>query len=126
MSNWTHVAAIVRVDSLRFVEGDIDFERVFGKQISFHSDASEWDEAMKHPERFLPMGSEGSLKMQIWANPDMHSMAAYTIAIFGDLRDHDSAQAIVDWFKDKCSELFIRQATIIAENERNGVASWDT
>ncbi|MBQ9613060.1 MAG: hypothetical protein IJV14_10830 [Lachnospiraceae bacterium] len=62
-------------------------------------------------------------------NPDKSSIAAYTVTIFGDLRDHDDPQDIIDWFKKKCREskkfgCLIRNATILVENERYGSCSW--
>lgn len=68
------------------------------------------------------MGSEGSLEMSVWTNPDPCCMAAYTVSIFGDLRDHDSTEEIINWFEEKCKELggSIRQAVITVDNERYG------
>lgn len=95
MSNWTHVAAIVRVDGLRFGEepsiGE-RFEEIFGKELRYEDNFNVWDEADEHPERFLPLGSEGSLTMNVWKNPDKSCMSAYVVSIFGDLRDHYDPQ----------------------------------
>lgn len=127
MSNWTHVAAIVRVDYLRFGEepniGE-RFEEIFGKELRYEDSFNVWDEADEHPERFLPLGSEGSLTMNVWKNPDKSCMSAYVVSIFGDLRDHYDPNAIVDWFKEKISSLWVRQATITVENEWNGTVNW--
>ena len=38
MSNWTHVAGIIRVDSIRFFDDDIDFDREIGKECTWDSD----------------------------------------------------------------------------------------
>lgn len=59
----------------------------------------------------------------------MDSIAAYTVTIFGDLRDHNSAKEIIEWFKNKVDALSqmsfgIRNACITAYNERNGSANW--
>lgn len=72
------------------------------------------------------MGSEGSLYKTIWRNPKKNSLAKYTVSIFGDLRDHDDPQKIVDWFKDICSKLGwrVRNATITVRNEWNGTINW--
>ena len=110
MSNWTHVAGIIRVDSLeRVLMGkSADFASLIGK---------------------LPFGSEGELKMMVWENPDKHSLVGYTVSIFGDLRDHDSAEEIIEWFKNVCTKLnaqnlSIRNATVTADNEFNGSSGW--
>lgn len=123
MSNWTHVAGIVRVDCFRLM-GGIDFTEVFGKELKFSDDQEVWVEADAHPEQFLPMGSEGSLKMTVYENPDRCHLDAYTVSVFGDLRDHDDPKAIVEWFKEKCSKLNVRNACITAENEWGGVENW--
>lgn len=113
MSNWTHVAAIFRVDSLE----DINFEDIFGKELHYTDEPDVWDEAREHPEKFLPLGSEGSLEMSVWRNPEDHYTARYTVSVFGDLRDHDRVDEIIKWFDDKCKQLWIRQAVITVENE---------
>lgn len=127
MSNWTHVAAIVRIDYVSFFDGEApDFEKVFGKELPWEAPLELWNEADEHPERFLPLGSEGSLTMTVWENPDKCCVDHFTVAIFGDLRDHDDPQGIVDWFKGKVEEFgySARNATIVATNECNGSATW--
>ena len=132
MSNWTHVAAIVRVDGL-----DIDLDKlatyVFGKHCDFYDDMSVWNDQANNPENYLYMGSEGSLDMSVWKEPNKDCLCAGTISIFGDLRDTDSAENVVEWFK-KCLEklsienedvpAWVRQATITADNEWNGTVNW--
>lgn len=125
MSNWTHVCAIFRIDEARSFTDKPNFEEIFGKQLSYYASENMWEEAENYPERFLPFGSEGSLEMTIWENPDMSSVDAYTISIFGDLRDHDSADEIIEWFDNKCEEICqvfagIRQAVITVDNEWYG------
>lgn len=127
MSNWSHVAGIVRIDWLRFSDEDgIDsdmLERLFGKSFGFGSFP---EEAETHPEKFLPFGSEGSLDISLWENPDKHCLAAYTVSVFGDLRDHDDPDAIIDWFKEKCTNgnVWVRNACITVVNERVGTRNW--
>lgn len=124
MSNWTHVAGIVRVDCLHGLFKEPDFEQIFGKECAFESPSEVWDDAEAHPEKYLPMGSEGSLNMSIWTNPCEMDMAAYTVSIFGDLRDHDNPQAIIDWFESCCSKVWVRNACITVENEWVGTRNW--
>lgn len=124
MSNWTHVAAVARIDSIVGLTPELDFEKHFGKTLEFEDGSSKWQEQDEHPERYLPMGSEGSLQMSVWTDPDPCNMARYTVSIFGDLRHHDSPQEIVDWFKEKLKDLWIRQATITVENEYYGTVNW--
>ena len=125
MSNWTHVAGIIRVDAFRF-GNDItkDFDKIIGKECLWDSPTEVWDDADDNPDEYLPMGSEGSLQKSIWINPDKHSMDSYTISIFGDLRDHDNVKEIIDWFKEKCKKLWVRNAVITVENEWYGTETY--
>jgi len=129
MSNWTHVAAVVRIDDLRFEpetkESIVErFTKHFGK--SFDYEDADWDEVEIAPDSFLPFGSEGSLKMDVIVNPDTSYLAAYVVVIWGDLRDHYDSDAIVKWFKAKLEDLCVRQACITVRNEQNGQAVWST
>ena len=125
MSNWTHVAGIIRIDDFRFEDTILDFDKLIGKELRFEDCFEKWHDARKHPEEYLPQGSEGSLKKSMWINPDKAEITAYTVSIFGDLRDHDDPQEIVDWFKKICSRFTsIRNAVIVVENEINGQRSW--
>ena len=121
MSNWTHVAGIIRVNAFRF-DDDItkDFDELIGKECLWDSPTEVWDDADGNPDKYLPMGSEGSLQKSIWINPDKDCMDSYTISIFGDLRDHDNVKEIIDWFKEKCKKLWVRNAVITVENEYYG------
>lgn len=120
MSNWTHVAAIFRVDGFYH---DYDFTKIFGKELNSNDSIDKRWESQEHPEQFLPLGSEGSLKMSIWENPDHSCVAAYTVSIFGDLRDHNSIDEIINWFDEKCKGIWIRQAVITVENEMYGTST---
>ena len=122
MSNWSHVAAVVRVD--HFPGDGLDFNSVFGKEIRFDDPIEEWENANDYPESYLPFGSEGSLHMSVWENPEPNHLARYTVTLFGDLRDHDSPGELVEWFRKKLDGLLIRQAVITVTNERFGTVSW--
>jgi hypothetical protein len=126
MSNWTHVAGIVRVDAIR-VDDDIeelDFDKILGKECLSYSSREVWDDARKHPDKYLPMGSEGSLQKTVWENPDRGRVNSYTISIFGDLRDHDNTSEIIDWFIEKCNLLWVRSAVITVENDLHGAETY--
>ena len=125
MSNWTHVAGIIRVNAFRFDDNITkDFDKIIGKECLWDSPTEVWDDADDNPDKYLPMGSEGSLQKSIWINPDKHSMDSYTISIFGDLRDHDNVKEIIDWFKEKCKQLWVRNAVITVENEYYGTETY--
>lgn len=115
MSNWTHVAAIVRVDDLRLGDSAPDFDKIFGTSFGYLEDI---------PSNPMPFGTEGSLQKQVWDNPQKECAAAYTVSIFGDLRSHDDPEEILEWFKKCLETLIVRQATITIENEWNGTINW--
>ncbi len=120
MSNWTHVAGIIRVDGI----ADLDFDEEIGKECLWESPKEVWDDAEKNPDKYLPMGSEGSLQKSIWINPNGNCLARYTISIFGDLRDHHSTSEIIEWFKGKCEPLWVRNAVITVSNEWYGTETY--
>lgn len=125
MSNWTHVAGIARVDALRLLPGrEVDFEKVFGRELASYDDRDDWDEYDAHPELFLPCGSEGSLRMSVWVNPNRNHYAAYTVSLFGDLRDYDDPEGVVEWFREKCAGMDVRNACIEAYDEAGRRARW--
>lgn len=124
MSNWTHVAGIIRIDDFRFNNKIPDFDELIGKELHFEDPLAKWDDAYQYPEKYLPLGSEGSLEKSVWINPNKGSVAAYTVIIFGDLRDHDDPREIVEWFRKICDKFTIRNAVIVVENEANGQISW--
>lgn len=125
MSNWTHVAGIIRVDGLRIDDiEEVDFDKIIGKECLWGSPSEVWKDADENPDKYLPMGSEGSLQKTVWENPDKSCLASYTISIFGDLRDHYSTTEIIEWFKSKCKELWVRNAVITVYNELYGTETY--
>ena len=101
MSIWTHVCGCIRVDSIRIgVEKDKDHDKI-----------------VHAIERGIPCGSEGPIKYDIWINRDRSCIAAYTVSIFGDLRDYDDIEEIESWFRNACENLLVRNAVIHIEVE---------
>lgn len=120
MSDWTHVAAIFRVDGIRAVMPDPDFDAIFGKECLWDSPGETWDDWREHPDEYLPMGSEGTLEKSVWVNPDGSYAAAYAVSVFGDLRDYHSVDDVVVWFEACCGKCWIRQAAVTVYNEWSG------
>lgn len=105
MSTWTHVSGCIRVDSFSFMPQP-DFKKIFVKNL--------WDEK-DDGECNMPSGSEGSLDYRIIRNPNPDAMSAYTIAIFGDLRDFgkEDKEDLVNWWNKVLNECgMIRQAVL--------------
>ncbi len=121
MSIWTHVNTVFRIDSVYpHLEEKNKIKRIIGKTCIASSPAEEWEKLREHPEEYSPRGSEGTLQMAMWENPNRHCTAAYVVTVFGDLRDVDLCQKveqdkIISWFMRCCKELDIRQATMTAE-----------
>lgn len=110
MSTWTHVAGVIRVDCIRMLCKKPDFRKIFVKSL--------WGE--HNTDCNMPMGSEGSLDFRIIENPNEDALAAYTVVIFGDLRDFGVADIpeIEDWWNkvlDQCG--LIRQAILQIQPE---------
>lgn len=106
-----------------------EIKRIIGKEVHFGSSMDEWNDFDRNPEEYLPCGSEGTLRMTLWENPNKSSMAAYTVSIFGDLRDHDSPTEIIKWFRDRvlmldCISCGVRNACVVADNEYFGIKNW--
>lgn len=120
MSMWTHVCGSFRVDCMIGLEPEPNFEALFGKTCLFNSPMTLWNELDENPDAFMPCGSEGTLQMSVWKNPDRHSTAAYTVDVFGDLRDYNDPAEIMRYFCTVCKRLArysIRQAVMTANNE---------
>ena len=118
MSIWTQVAAVFRVDGFRIDSSQQpDFHRIFGRELRYNDPGEVWNEYNLHPRRFLPCGSEGSLQMSVWENPDKNCLDAYTVSVFGSLRNYEDAEAIRTWFVNCCRKCSIRQAVIDIEVE---------
>lgn len=134
MSQWTHVAGMIRVDgigslvpgvisneapSIGVMTPDYDFDTVSNmpeEQVEAYYKERErqWAEAQKSG---IPMGSEGSVKWQWIGNDKESHMCRGHYIIHGDLRDYDSAQPIYEWVKNivktlKEKNLWIRQIAI--------------
>lgn len=86
MSQWTHVNCILRIDCI--------LETLNKKKILRGIDP--------------PEGSEGPLHVTLWTNPISNHLAAHTLAIFGDLRDYDDKQEILECLTKICEKRIIR------------------
>ena len=117
MSIWTHVAAIIRIDTIKGLgigpQNKEELEKVLGPVARFNSSDEDWNSCT------LPRGSEGSLEYVIWENEDEHCVSAFTVSVFGDLRDYDEIESIEKWFNEFCGKFsgWIRQAVCLAEVE---------
>lgn len=114
MSQWTHVNASFRLDSFGTIT-DEEIYDIFGRHVGY-DDLYDYDGEYKS----TPMGSEGSLEISIWHNPEGNHISATQVSVFGDLRDFGGESDIAElkeWFDDCCSRFFIRQAVIQIRDE---------
>ena len=62
MSVWTYCKGTMCVIGSI---GDLDIvNNMFGKELTYDSSIEEWDEAIKHPEDYMPYGTEGSIHLR--------------------------------------------------------------
>lgn len=109
MSQWTHVASVFRLDSFDKIS-DEDIKRVFGEEVTYEK-LYDYEESDKI--KTLPMGSEGTLEICIWHNPDGGCLASTTVSVFGDLRDYggrEDIEKLKEWFNECCRNFMVRQA----------------
>jgi len=116
MSQWSHINGSIRVDGL----GGLIPKPLFGdlfKTVDYDDPEEKWDECN------VPCGSEGSVQINIWQNPNPSCMAQYTINVFGDLRNYSDVQEVANWFEKivKKSGLLIRSAVLTCAVEFNAL-----
>ena len=107
MSAWTHVNASIRIDSLKGLVPPFDKSKL-GTVVEY-GDVSPSDNPM-------PVGSEGSLNYTFWDNPSESSMAAYTVNIFGDLRDFTEFDEIIQYLEGITDKEMIRSGVAEISN----------
>jgi hypothetical protein len=116
MSQWTHLAGIIRLDNMghcmvraatirkkEIMEEAI--AKALGKTCDYNSPDEAWDQCT------VPCGSEGSLQYRVFPNvdpqEDSHALSWGYIAIWGDLRDFGSEDMpkIKEWFQKSLEKL---------------------
>lgn len=108
MSQWTHVAGVIRIDGMPSLVGlnqeqeRAEIQRMIGNTCGSYDDASKWDACN------VPCGSEGSLQYgySFYGHDEVvsgflasSSLSRGAITIWGDLRDYDDENEIIEWFK---------------------------
>ena len=130
MSYWAHVAAVFRVDKDGlFCKRNLpSWQEMIGKECLFDAFEPVWKDMAKHPNDYLPGGSEGTCRMSVVADDsDINHACRYTIAVQGDLRDVETPRKIEQWFKRACRNirkqnlLSMRQAVCYISCEKDDV-----
>lgn len=124
MSIWTHVVGIIRFDGIVINGKGTPFPDC-DNVVDYDDDNEKWDKCN------IPCGSEGSLNISYWENPDGHQLARWVVSIWGDLRDYSNEDEIIEYFNRITNKRSIRQAcftmyveggcerTFVFENEYN-------
>lgn len=119
MGQWTHINGSIRIDSLRLIgDNEPDFKNLF--KTCTYDDNYEGDLSLCN----VPCGSEGSIHISIWDNPRKNYVSAYTVNIFGSLKDFGEKDipSVKKWFKRILFDegLDIRQAVLECHIEEHG------
>ena len=105
MSQWSHVNACIRFDS--FLRQGTPTEKELGKMCRWEDEStSHWENAE------LPCGSEGSIEYTILSSGGENSLAANVVAFYGDLRDYENKQEIIDYFERITKDKMIRSGVL--------------
>lgn len=110
MSQWTHVNASIRFDGMSEIE--LPSEKDLGRICRWDDeDWSHWE----NPD--LPCGSEGSIEYKIIKNPLKSCLAAMVIVFYGDLRDYNNVNEILEYFNKIIKNRSIRSGILEIEVE---------
>jgi len=114
MSQWTHVNASIRFDMTSFNE---KFKPQLGEMVLWDDDDDEEMRGLpiEHFNGFIPEGSEGSLQYNIWEGTRESSAANCTVSIWGDLRNYDNVEEILEYFNKIVEGKSIRSGVLEIE-----------
>lgn len=139
MSNWTHVAGIIRMDKCNkpvedwstiipgaYVPNYTD-ELVLDKNVILAQDA-DIAHPWLYPEYNIPIIGEhdyedDEMQCRVYRDPCRNSSLGYQLTITADMRSFTSQMKILDWFGDICNRIdssnygYVRQASITIETE---------
>ena len=151
MSQWTHVAGVIRIDGFPFLAGltpkqeEAQIRKMIGNTCDFEDGDEKWEACT------VPCGSEGSIQYGFCHSPQDEveqvgvvrvqcaSIVRSVVAIWGDLRDFSDREKIVEWFKtvlaqfnkdnpENTGSFSIRDALLTIQIEYKGtdtVCIWD-
>ncbi len=104
MSQWTHIAGVIRYDAIRV----LSIPRGSYDPLIFLSGIE------------LPTGSEGPLQWEVSESPERAALAAYVATFWGDLRDFGSredVEKVVDYFQAIVEGRLVRQGCFTVDVE---------
>ena len=107
MSYWTYFYSRMIISSVEKIDPDKLSDKLyqyFGKVVDFDDCDEIWTDAFDiHPDDYLPIGSEGSLRYSGEKQIDDHH---FKMCITGHLRDFCEEESLVRWFKNKIENLY--------------------
>lgn len=125
MSQWTHVAGMIRVDGMGPIIGmspedeEKEIRRILGHTCHFNSPREDWDKCS------VPCGSEGSIQYEVSIHSSKNSLYRGAVTIWGDLRNYDEDASIGKWFKGVLEELTFNAETRNPFSIRDAILSID-
>ncbi len=111
MSQWTHVAGIIRIDSMVAVMdrgGPDPTEKMLRERLGYTWDYDDLGNRVKDihiDNSHVPFGSEGSIQYDVAQTGSQSSLSWGHIVIWGDLRDFDDPNQIYDWLSDSLATI---------------------
>jgi len=123
MSQWTHVAGVIRYDALDILPNR-EFAPFHPKDVLGRQ--SYWDD-QELGDSFLPHGSEGSLHYHVVDTHHEHdscSLSAFQVIFWGDLRDYDNFDGIIQYFNRIVTDAWIRAGCFTVEVDGLGSKSF--
>ncbi len=100
MSTWTHICGCIRFDGVVALGTPAPN---LGRTCSFDDDSDTWDNCD------VPCGSEGSIEHHLRTCTEDSKMARWSAMFYGDLRDYDDHDEILEYFKRITEGRMIRQ-----------------
>lgn len=123
-SVWTHVNASIRIDAYRSTLGEHSPLNDLDKVVTYRDIMQAHKQKRELPKTKLPMGSEGSLNYILYQDTDLSVTSAYVLVIFGDLRDYNNTQEIIDYINTISKNWIIRSGLIEVTVSDRGTSIW--
>ncbi|MCK5235904.1 MAG: hypothetical protein KAR06_02875 [Deltaproteobacteria bacterium] len=130
MSQWTHVAGIIRLDNMgiciiRFPGRD-ELEKILTECIVEKLGKPQtFDGPMPEEKCILPLGSEGSVEYKISPAGHEGGMVWGNVSFYGDLRDFgkDDYPGLKNWFMETCLKFSAGQQPIKQQTAKSIISN---
>ena len=103
MSTWAHVVGCIRIDGIKELGASLEkLEKTLGPMCTWEN----WND-----NSTLPRGSEGGLQYRVIEYNN--GMPWVAVPVWGDLRDYETPDGIVAWWKNILPKLGIVRDAIL-------------